>query len=152
MSLVIISILAVTVISSSILSVRYVKQTNDSLKSLTEFAKGYFIAEIEGGDTPYSQSLQYIAQTLGHNVTEGVKVGLNTSLGGTMKGLNAEMKQAAMAENPQLALLEGMPKSVKNNKALNFIMTMLANNSFNMGKLAAGGNNGESQVVIKRRD
>jgi hypothetical protein len=68
-------------------------------------------------DSP-SPLLAFIAQV---SEITAQKIGMSTqmaikgSLGGTMKGINAQLEQEAIASDPSLALTQALPKSLRKN-------------------------------------
>jgi len=103
----------------------------------------FFTPQTEGGTSTFAENLSQLGKLISEEVTAGVNGMLQGSLGGTMKGAAAELEQQAMAENPSLAIMSGMPKAIKKNPFASMIMQQLIER--NMPKSGAGLLLGNSQ-------
>lgn len=93
--------------------------------------------EVHGeGDNQYSDCSQVIAglgDVFAQKIGVTVQMAIKGSIGGSTKALNKELEQVAIAENPNLAMAEYLPKSLKKNP-----LALMGLNSI-MARLAAGG-------------
>lgn len=108
----------------------------------------FFSPKGEGEASPF---VDLIGQTGGYiaaNVSENVQKSLAASIGGSMKGATAELERQALGDNPSLAILDGMPKSIKKNPLAFLAMQTLLNRHLPVGGGGAmvGGNHSGSQV------
>ena len=109
----------------------------------------YFTAKDESDNTAFTKLVSQVGNAIAYQVNESVTMAINGAIGGTMKGATAELEQRALDENPTLAIMQGMPKSIRKNPLAALAMQALLNKNLpaNLGGTAAalGGGNGISQ-------
>jgi len=65
--------------------------------------------------SPWGEVVNAFTANVGNEVGHGVQRALSQSMGGTMKGATAELEQRAIADNPNLAVMGMLPKSIQRN-------------------------------------
>jgi len=93
--------------------------------------------------SPYDQSVHNIVEGIGVSVGSGVTRAINGSIGGTMKQAGRELEAQAVAENPNLALMGMMPKSIQKNPLAMIAMQQIMNRG-GVGGGVNGGNSGST--------
>jgi len=125
------------------------RQVKSTYNDIEQGFRAFFQAESEGTPSAFGQTVSAVGEIIGGKVAGGVTHSLNTSLGGTMKGVNAELEAQALAENPTLAALELMPKSMKKNPKAMLGLAQILNNVLNSSKGQNGSNTSNSSHNLK---
>ena len=120
------------------------------IKSNIDAFEDFFTVESEGQVSQFDKVIHSVAKVIGGEVAGGVQLSLRNSLGGSIKAANAELEEEAIAENPGLAVMEYMPKSMKKNP-LAFLMFQGIINKVLAGKGAglSGGGDGSKSSSAK---
>jgi len=113
-------------------------------KGIVEGIQDYFNPRGKDQLSPFGETVGNIAEVLGNSTGHGVQRAISSSLGGTMKGATAELEKQAVAENPNLALMGMMPKSIQKNPLAMIAMQQLMSRGNILG---GGGGNGSSNTV-----
>lgn len=108
-----------------------------------------YFSSSEGEPSSFNKVVDTTGQYIARQVTEGVAGYLSASIGGTMKGATAELESQAISENPVLAIMEGMPKSIKKNPLASLAMQTLLNR--NMPNQSFGNNGNKPVARIQHR-
>jgi len=115
------------------------------LVNLLTQVNNFFIPKSENQPSPFAEVISMAGQVIGNQVGQAVSQVLNGGLGGSIKGMNAELEQKALIEHPeiaqQIAFQELLPKSTKKNSLANFMMQKIFEAATKAGP---GGNNGPS--------
>lgn len=110
-----------------------------AFRSIEEGISGYFQLYGEGDNqtSGFTETVSGISDIIAQKVGMSTQMAIKGSMGGSMKALNKELEQEAMAENPNLAMAEFLPKSLRKNPlalmGLNSIMQKYA------GSILSGG-------------
>lgn len=102
-----------------------------------------FFTETEGQASPLAQLIGQAGAAAAVQVSEAVNGQLAGAIGGTMKGATNELEKQAIADNPALAIMDGMPKAIKKNPLAYMAMQALINRNLPAGgggALTTGGN------------
>lgn len=75
-----------------------------------------FTARSEDLPSPFVQAVQQITAGLSEQIGVKTQAAIRGSIGGTMKGVNAALEREAIEQNPELAVYEALPKSLKKNQ------------------------------------
>ena len=99
----------------------------------------FFTAESEGQTSAFGELIAEIGKVTGQSSGQAVLAALRGSTGGAMRHATAEMEAEAMAQDPSLAVMSVLPKSLTKNPLLavglqNLIAKALASSG-------GGGNN-----------
>jgi hypothetical protein len=93
---------------------------------------GFVTTDTAGTLSPLGKSIEAITQSFADRIGVVVQASIRGAIGGSMKGLNNQLEAEALRENPQLALANILPKSLKKNPAALMGLQLL------MNKVAAG--------------
>jgi len=111
-------------------------------------AVSYYVTSPDS-DTPsplvsfIGYSAEIVAQKIGVSTQQAIK----GSLGGSLKGVNAQLEQEAIASDPSLALVSALPKSLKKNPIAMIGLQALINKF--MASSGAGHNSNNPQAQAK---
>lgn len=92
----------------------YVKACRMSEDVLAWFA-GFVSPKSENENSPLGDVIESAAEVVSQKIGVTVQAAIRGSIGGSMKGINAELEREAIAENPNLAVMDALPKSLKKN-------------------------------------
>lgn len=87
---------------------RFVEDTQENITAL-------FTPENEGQLSAIGQMLDCFSQSVAERIGVTVQAAIRGSIGGTMKGVNAALEKEAIEENPNLAMMQALPKSLRGN-------------------------------------
>lgn len=122
-------------------AIRAVRQTQRVLSEL-------FIPKNEGEASAVGQAASQYIEFISEQIGVKTQAAIRGSIGGSMKGINAALEQEATSDNPNLAIMQALPKSLKKNPVamigLQKIMEKVMNNSMNNQNT---GNNGHVSPV-----
>lgn len=76
---------------------------------------GLATPEIEGQLSPIGQMFDTVSTDMANKIGVTVQAAIRGSMGGTMKGVNAELEQLAIDNNPAAGLAQALPKSLRKN-------------------------------------
>lgn len=82
---------------------------------VTESIAAIFEASGDNGSSEAGRVIDEITSNFSQKIATAVYNTMRGSMGGTMKAVNAELEQTAIAENPALGVMEILPKSLKKN-------------------------------------
>jgi len=104
----------------------------------------FFIEVDQDGVSQFGHFVNELAEASATRIGQNVRAGINGSIGGTMKGVVAELEQAGAESAPELALLSQLPKSIKkNNLAMAGLQWFLQNKIGGLGAGSGSGGNGK---------
>jgi len=121
-----------------------VYRSNKRIESRLKFFEEIITPENSGEPSAFGKAINQYTQYLTAEIGKSVSMSFRGALGGNAKQLNKDLEQAAINENPQLALMDFLPKStLKNQRAMAGLGYLLQN----MGKFTGnhGGNNGNAE-------
>lgn len=81
----------------------------------TEAFNYFFASPNTDTPAPYLAVIAQVAEITAHKIGMSTQMAIKGSLGGTMKGVNAQLEAEAMAADPSLALTQALPKSLRKN-------------------------------------
>ena len=116
-----------------------VKARRVILENIAAF-EDYFTQPSETEPSPFNKTVNSTGEFIAAQVSDRVAGVLQGSIGGTMKGVTAELEKEAIAMNPAMAIMEGMPKAIKKNPLAYLMMQQLINKNIPGGGGAIGGN------------
>lgn len=134
-SLVVLSLL--TSLGGGYVIVRRLSYIEQSLDVFQDF----FAAKSDGSPSPFVDFIGQTGAAVASQVSESVGKTIVGSIGGSMKGASAELERQTLGENPTLAILEGMPKSIKKNPLAFLAMQKLLDANIKTGGGGIGGGN-----------
>lgn len=88
---------------------------NRTYNEISQGLKDIFVCPGEDGLSTFGQIINSTADVFSQKIGTSTQAAIRGSIGGTMKGVNAALENEAMAENPNLAVLQALPKSLKGN-------------------------------------
>lgn len=90
-------------------------KVNRAVRSAKAEISNFFLVTNESGYTGYSEVVNNISDVLSQKIGITVQAAIRGSVGGTMKGVNAALEKEAIENNPELAIMDVLPKSLKKN-------------------------------------
>jgi len=96
----------------------------------------FFQIDPQTGSSLYSQAIHNLAQNIGNETGHGLHRAINSSMGGTMKGVNRELAKA----NPQMAFMQQMPQGIQSNPILSALVQKA------LGNVLGASGNGKTEV------
>jgi len=107
----------------------YAYKNNRSINESSRAVAQFFSAESETSGSDFSQVVNWIVEQLATKIGTSVNMSIKGAFGGSTKQLNKELEQVAIEQNPQLALLDILPKSTKKNNLAMLGLQMLMSRS-----------------------
>lgn len=147
--------LSIAILVSLIGGGAYVVKRISGLESRVQVFEDFFTPEGEGLPSPLGKLIGETGGFVASQVTDGVSKTLHGAIGGSMKGVTAELEQQAVADNPALAIMAGMPKSIKKNPLAMLAMQTLINKNLPLKGGSGGdaiGGNGSYDLVKRNND
>jgi len=95
--------------------------------------------------SPWGEVINAFTANVGNEVGHGVQRALSQSMGGTMKGATAELEQRAIAENPNLAVMGMLPKSIQRNPLAMIAFQQIMNKGIGGGKQVGDNHSPDNQ-------
>lgn len=84
-------------------------------QSINETLESIFIPSNQGDMSLFTQTVNEILDGSAQRIGVSVQAAIRGSIGGSMKGVNAQLEQVAADSDPTLALAAQLPRSVKKN-------------------------------------
>lgn len=79
------------------------------------FVSELFISQAEGEPPAIIKGIAAISEDMAQRIGISTQAAIRGSIGGTMKGINHALEEEAVAQDPGLALMNALPKSLKKN-------------------------------------
>lgn len=109
----------------------------------------FIVGENPGEPSDLVKACHFLAEDVGQRVGLTVNAGIRGSMGGMMQGLNRDLEQVAIDQDPNLALVQSLPKSLKKNKmAMEGLMYLIQQNKF-AGSASHNSNGGSGRSQVK---
>lgn len=107
-----------------------------------------FITPGSNGDaSPFGQVVDSVTDMLADKIGVRIQAATRGSAGGSAKALNAGLQEVAMQEDPNLALMQSLPKSLrKNPMALMGLQAILSRAAAGNMRSPGGPGNGQAQA------
>jgi len=90
-------------------------KTNRRIDNISEGFTEFFTSQDKDGYTNFAKTVSWTSEAIGQSVGRYFVAAERGASGGTMKGVNKELERVAVQENPELAVLDVLPKSLKRN-------------------------------------
>lgn len=100
------------------------------LESYQDGITTFFTAETEGQGTAFNQVVNQICDVIATKQAVSTQAAIRGALGGSQKAINHELEQVAIAENPELGMLDALPKSLRKNPIAMMGLQALMNKQF----------------------
>lgn len=94
--------------------IAYVKARN-TIQEASEAFNDFFTCQSDDSPSPFLQIVGQVSELTAQKIGVTTQMAIKGSLGGTMKGVNAELEQVAAENDPSAAMLTLLPKSTKKN-------------------------------------
>lgn len=91
------------------------KKANRAANEVKDTLFDIFKPQPEGKASHFGQIVDQIAEIIASHTGSSVQASIRGAMGGTMRGINSALEQEAIEANPQLAIAEMLPKSLKRN-------------------------------------
>lgn len=107
----------------------------------------YFASPDPDTPSPFVAFVGYVAEITAQKIGVSTQAAIKGSLGGSLKGINAELEAEGIASDPSLALVSALPKSLKKNPIAMIGLQALINRF--MASSGAGHNSNNPQAQAK---
>lgn len=110
-------------------------------QTITETLENIFVARNQDNMSVFTQTVNEILDGSAQRIGYQVQAAIRGSIGGSMKGVNAQLEKVAADSDPTLAVAANLPKSLKKNPLAMAGLQFLLNRA---GGGNAGGNNNQT--------
>lgn len=126
----------------------YVRSTKN-FAELHQGFKNYFSPQGQNNASPFGETLDAITDVMAQKIGVTVQASIRGAMGGTMKGVNHALEDVAREENPSLAMMDALPKSLKKNPiALMGLQALIARSGGSGGSGGTRGNGSQAQFKL----
>lgn len=115
--MIIVCLITVILLQASLLGGLYYayRKVDNEVMSAHTWLSTFFADRGEGQGSFFTEAVGNISEDFSQRVGVTVQAAIRGSRGGQMKGVNSALEQVAVEENPELGLLEALPKSLRKN-------------------------------------
>jgi hypothetical protein len=153
-SVIIIGLLILIGLQSATLIAAYLmyKRSTAILSRYRDFIADFFTPESSDRPSDFGRSIDAISDSFAQKIGVTVQAAIRGSSGGSSKALNRELEAEAIAENPSLAVVGMLPKSLRKNPLALAGLQALASKLFSSSGAGTSGpgtsNNGQTKFNL----
>lgn len=130
MTTLLLAILAVISLANLTGGVLIYVRINRAFENASEAIQTLFETGRAGEPSYFNQTINEITDITAQKVGTSVQAAIRGSIGGTMKGVNAALEAEAIENDPTLAVVSALPKSLRKNQIAMVGLQMLMQKAF----------------------
>jgi len=115
MLIAIFSILVLASVINTVVTLKVSAKSDERYQETSGYIAQFFNPKGKDQPSPFGEVVDSVSEVFADKLGTRIQAGIRGQLGGNVKGLNRGLEEVAMQEDPSLAVLDSLPKSLKKN-------------------------------------